>query len=555
MNTKPHTTFARNRNLHEQRRRHFGRFEQLETRELMHGSGLHFDDYHDLPEFLDRDEPAVYVAYDGALAQGGSGFLFGEGGVTKNLTVKGLDARTLDETSGLPMLDSNPNAPVTIHLDFTGNFIGDWWYNSGNSSVHYYNLTTPVFSLDNVATFNTDEQNLIREIWARVAEDFSPFNVNVSTAYYGTFENGKALKVNIGGSNMDWLGENSSGFASIGSFADNAPNQVFVFDLAAWARAGVTDGDGNLLNAAAAIATTATHEAGHAFGLRHHARYAFDGTKITDYDPGTNGWTPIMGDNLAGDRTTWDAGPTDLGAGTMQDDVAVLARSIDGFGLRADDFSNSRSTAFSLQSNEVGLYTGKGIIEQRLDYDVFKFTTQGGTVSITVNAAKFGPNLVPVAELYSTAGFVSSATGGNWTQSIITKNLPAGTYYLQVRGFQDHGSMGQYTFSISTQLSSTTTLLTTTSTTTATTTSTTFTPSINKLSTTKSTSTLDAKSSGGAGSPLMISESPTLPLDEKQSAKPDKLVAARDAVFEQWDGELLETLLDRKRGGTKLGRN
>src|SRR5690606_38885457 len=114
--------------------------------------------------------------------------------------IKGLDARSLDESTGLPMLDSKPNAPVTIHLDFTGNFIGDWWYNSGNSSVHYYNVTTPAFSLDNVVTFNSDEQNLIREIWARVAEDFSPFNINVSTAYYGTFENGKALKVNIGGS-------------------------------------------------------------------------------------------------------------------------------------------------------------------------------------------------------------------------------------------------------------------------------------------------------------------------------------------------------------------
>lgn len=551
MTTKPHTTFARSRNQHIQRTRRFGRLEPLETRDLMHGSALHFDACHDLPELADHDEPGVYVAYDGALAQGGSGFLFSDSIATKNLTIKGLDARTLDESTGLPMLNSNPNAPVTIHLDFTGNFIGDWWYNSGGSSVHYYNVTTPAFSLDNVATFNSDEQNLIREIWARVAEDFSPFNINVSTAYYGTFENGKALKVNIGGSNMDWLRENSSGFASIGSFSDNAPNQVFVFDLAAWARAGVTDGDGNPLNAAAAIATTATHEAGHAFGLRHHARYAFDGTKITDYDPGTNGWTPIMGDNLAGDRTTWDAGPTDVGSTTMQDDVAVLTRAVNGFGFRADDFSNSRSTAVSLQSNEVGVFTGKGIIEQRLDYDVFSFTTQGGTVSIAVNAAKFGPNLVPVAELYSTTGFVSSATGGSWTQSIITKTLPAGTYYLQVRGFQDHGSLGQYTFSISTQLSSTTnlsttTLLTTTSPTTTTTTSTTFTPTTNNFSTSKSTSTFEAKASGGAGSTLMISESPIVPISDSRSAKLTKSAAAHDAVFAQWDGELLESLLGRK---------
>jgi hypothetical protein len=517
MTTKLNQMFARNSKLHFHRTRHFGRLEQLESRDLMHGSALEFDECHTLTASADLDVPGVYAAYDGASAQGGSGSLYSNVSFTKNLTIKDFDARTLDQTAGLPLLDSNPSAPVTLYLDFTGNFIGDWWYNSGNSSVHYYNVSTPAFSLDSLATFNTDEQNLIREIWARVAEDFSPFN--------------------IGGSNMDWLKENSSGFASIGSFADNAPNQVFVFDLAAWARAGVTDGDGNVLNAAAAIATTATHEAGHAFGLRHHARYTFEGTKMTDYDPGTNGWTPIMGDNLAGDRTTWDAGPTDLGAGTMQDDVAVLSRPINGFGFRADDYSNSRSTAVSLFSNEFGVYTGKGTIEQRLDYDVFKFTTSGGTLSITVNAAKFGPNLVPVAELYSTTGFVSSATGGSWTQSIITKTLPAGTYYLQVRGFQDHGSMGQYTFNISTQLFSTVSLSTASSPTTTTTTTTTT-----KYRLTKSMSTLDVKTSGGAGSPMMINESPMVAVAD---VKPVKIAAAHDAVFEHWDGELLETLLCR----------
>ena len=41
-----------------------------------------------------------------------------------------------------------------------------------------------------------------------------------------------------------------------------------------------------------------------------------------------------MGDNLEADRTTWDAGPTDQGAGTSQLDMSVLGGSANGFGLQ-----------------------------------------------------------------------------------------------------------------------------------------------------------------------------------------------------------------------------
>lgn len=553
MTSKRNQFFAQSLKSNVPRSRRLGRLELLEARDLMHGSGFELHECHCLPDVGD-DHPGDYVAYigptaqGGASAQGGSGsYLFLTTSRSKESKTKITDPRTADQQAGLPLLDSNPGAPVTLYLDFNGDFISDWWYNDGSTAVHYYNVSTPAFDFDgNAAKFSTAEADFIREVWARVAEDYSPFNINVSTAYYGGFANGQALKVAIGGSNTTWLGADNSGFASIGSFADNAPNQVFVFDLAAWAQAGVTDGDGNPLNGAAAIATTASHEAGHAFGLRHHARYTFEGTKMTDYDPGTNGWTPIMGDNLAGDRTTWDAGPTDLGAATFQDDVAVLARPINAFGFRPDDYSNSRSTAYALLSNEVGVYTGKGIIEQRLDYDVFTFTTSGGAVSIVVNAAKLGPNLIPVAELYSTTGFVSSATGGSWTQSIITKTLPAGTYYLQVRGFGDHGSMGQYTFSISTELF-TGPLLTTSSTTVDSTKETTTTTTSSPLLT-KSTSTTDVKTSGGAGagSSAMIGETSTTAITDTKPAKPNTAAAVHDAIFAQWDGDQFATPLGRK---------
>jgi hypothetical protein len=358
-----------------------------------------------------------------------------------------------DQEMGLPLLDSKPDAPATLYLDFTGNFESDWWnYDDNGNRVHHLNITTPVFDTDgNPASFSADEKALIKEIWSRVAEDYAPFNINVNTDYYGSFNNGQALKVAIGGDNTDWLHQDASGISVIGSFTSSDPNVVFVFNLVAWANAGVTDSEGRPLDGPAAMATTISHEAGHAFGLRHHSLYNVNGDMIDEYDPGTLGWTPIMGNNKAGDRTTWDAGPTDQGPNTFQDDLAIIGGPANGFGFRADDHGNTMATATPLTPSIIALprLTGKGIINDwRSDVDFFKFTTQGGSFQVEVDAARFGPNLIPVAELWSDHGFVARADAGGFTQSIIHANVPAGTYYVLVKGFGDYGDEGQYTVSV-----------------------------------------------------------------------------------------------------------
>src|SRR5262249_13379730 len=138
----------------------------------------------------------------------------------------------------------------------------------------FNNLSTPVWDMDgNPNSYSAAEQAVIKEVWARVAEDYAPFNINVSTDYYGTFNNGQALHVAIGGNNTDWLHQDASGISSIGSFHDDQPNIVFAFDMVAWAKAGVQDGEGRPMNGPEALATTISHEAGHSFGLRHHSTY------------------------------------------------------------------------------------------------------------------------------------------------------------------------------------------------------------------------------------------------------------------------------------------
>jgi hypothetical protein len=370
-----------------------------------------------------------------------------------------FDPRTLDQQMGMPMLDSNPGAPATLYLDFNGNTeTGFWYYDGSNSRVNVPTFTTPVFDTDgNTGSFSASEQALIKQIWSRVAEDYAPFNINVSTDYYGDFKDKQALHVVIGGNNTDWLHGDASGVSVIGSFSDpSATNEVFVFDMTKWTNVSV---EGKPLDAAAAIATTASHEAGHAFGLRHHSLYNSNGTVANWYNPGTSDWTPIMGENKASDRTTWFAGPTDQGSNTYQDDMAIIAGPTNGFGYRTDDHADIVGFADALTTkNVLGTLIGKGIINTPTDVDVFKFTTQGGPVQITMNANTYGPNLIPVVELRSSAGFVTKATTSSSTQSIINTNLPAGTYYVFAeaptftfngRRFGDYGDVGQYTLSVS----------------------------------------------------------------------------------------------------------
>ena len=59
----------------------------------------------------------------------------------------------------------------------------------------------------------------IREIWARVAEDFRPFDVNVTTINPGTFNDRQAAQVIIGGDGA-FLGGNIGYTAPQGAFSD-----------------------------------------------------------------------------------------------------------------------------------------------------------------------------------------------------------------------------------------------------------------------------------------------------------------------------------------------
>ncbi len=231
---------------------------------------------------------------------------------------------------------------------------------------------------------------------------------------------------------------------------DRFAAQLFVFsdDIFNATFTAAKDNDGRSINLVAAVSNTASHEAGHAFGLEHLAKYV-KGKKVDDYDGGTAEWTPIMGDNLASDRTTWGYGPTAAGPKAFQNDVQILSSTL---GLRPDDHSNSRFNATPLIGSNLTAATpktGKGIIEWQADVDLFKFTATGGPIKVQVKAAEFGPNMWVKAQLWNETGFVAAGVSGlSNFQSIVSASVPAGNYYVVVQGNGGYGHLGQYTVQV-----------------------------------------------------------------------------------------------------------
>jgi Ca2+-binding RTX toxin-like protein len=349
------------------------------------------------------------------------------------LEVEALEGRLLLACNlNVPALSSLPGATSSLYLDFDGD-------TEASVPGAGTNITVPAFDMDgNPSCFSATELSTINEVWQRVSEDYAPFNLNVTTVYPGNFSNKQNLHVDIGGSYKDqaWLtGPPSSGMTTL-SFAGAGPNVVFVFskDIVNWV---------NTAYVGAAVATTCSHEAGHAFGLSHQRTFDANGALGSEYNPGTFDWTPIMGNNLSAARTTWWNGTT-TDQYTTEDELAILSSPLNGFGYRLDDHGNTPATATPLQQTGPQV-SGSGIIEQMSDVDYFSFQTGGGLATLNVNVAAVGANLDARAELYGPSGLIAVSDSDTSLNATISTYLAEGTYYLAVRSHGRYGDLGQYT--------------------------------------------------------------------------------------------------------------
>jgi hypothetical protein len=112
-------------------------------------------------------------------------------------------------------------------LDFRGGWVFGTAWGDGNVSWPAYD------SDDDPNAFTDEELGEMVAIWRAVAEDFAPFNVDVTTIDQIIAEtaNSNYMRIAIGGSAQEVLNENGGGIAYVGVFgAENLQYQpAFVF--------------------------------------------------------------------------------------------------------------------------------------------------------------------------------------------------------------------------------------------------------------------------------------------------------------------------------------
>lgn len=332
-------------------------------------------------------------------------------------------------------LHSRPGATRVIYLDFDGHTTtGMHWnttYNDGEDIV------TPPYSTDgDTASFNTTDYQNIAHMWQRVAEDFAPYEVNVTTEDPGVeglrWTSGGdvhyGIRVCIGGSSTAWYGS-AGGVASLSSFSSSQDTPCFVFPAQL--------GNGNKKYVADAI----SHEVGHTLGLHH------DGVSGgTSYYTGHGDWSPIMGAGYYTPLGQWSRGEYPS-ANNPEDDLAIIASFI---AYRNDDHGNAIATATPVTATNV---FAAGVIETGTDVDVFTFQTGSGNVNLTVRGPSPSPNLDVQAILYDEDSQVIATIDPGTLEASLSMSLPAGTYYVAISGvgagdlatgYSDYGSLGEY---------------------------------------------------------------------------------------------------------------
>lgn len=349
----------------------------------------------------------------------------------KNYFVPFLQLLLAGTISGqVPVMSSYPSASAVLFLDFDGQTV------SGTS----WNTSGPIYcaasGLDNAQ---------ITTVFNRVAEDYRPFNLNVTTdsTKYIAAPVDKRMRV-ILTPTYQWYGS-AGGVAFVNSFiwGDDTPCFVFTGLLSY-----------NVKN----IAEAAAHEAGHTLGLFHQSAYNSSCVKTSEYNAGQGsgeiGWAPIMGVGYYQNFTLWNLGPNPFGCTNMQNDLTVITTQ-NGFGYRSDDHNNTfgSATNATLTNNQ---FTINGVIEQSTDQDMIRFTlpasgrVQLNAVPYNVGTGNAGSDLDMQVTLYNSAQTqISVYNPGALLSSVVDSTLNAGTYYLKVEGkgnmyAPNYASLGSY---------------------------------------------------------------------------------------------------------------
>ncbi|HMK24442.1 MAG TPA: T9SS type A sorting domain-containing protein [Chitinophagaceae bacterium] len=331
----------------------------------------------------------------------------------------------------VPLLNSYPSASALIFLDFDGQTVVNTPWNTNG----------PIYC--GPAGLNTAQMT---EIFNRVAEDYRPFSINITTdsTKYFAAPVAKRMRVIVTVS-YEWYGS-AGGVAFVGSFNWGDDTPCFVFS--------------SLLSYNSKyVAEASSHEAGHTLGLFHQSTYDVNCVKTSEYNSGVGvgeiSWAPIMGVGYTRNMTLWNNGPNSYGCNNVQSDLDIIINPVNGFTYRNDDHAATfpQATNAPFVSNT---FNASGVVERNTDADMFKFTTtaygrfQLNAVPTNVGTGNSGSDLDMQVSIYnSSQTLLNVYNPGNLLSSVIDSFLTAGTYYLKVEGkgniyAPNYASLGSY---------------------------------------------------------------------------------------------------------------
>jgi hypothetical protein len=263
------------------------------------------------------------------------------------------------EDSGVPIYHSKPGAKYTLYLDFDGHA----W--SGHAWARGASIDALPYDTDgNPDVYSADELSVIGNSWAIVAEDFAPFDIDVTT------QEPAVLNDDVGHVLMtDKMDKNGvaifncgcGGVAYVGVFGRNkyasyySPALVYNKSLKG-------------------LSEAISHEFGHNLGLSHDG--SSSRSYYTGHGTGDTDWAPIMGVGYYANVVQWSKGEYS-GATQTQDDLAIIASKL---GYSADDHPTATPLAVTGTDG-----FGEGLIERSTDKDSWTFEATGGSITVTVS--------------------------------------------------------------------------------------------------------------------------------------------------------------------------
>jgi hypothetical protein len=372
------------------------------------------------------------------------------------------------DLSNVFRLHSLPGSNNVLYLDFDGHVLkGTGWSGSTLYALPFDPSGNDIPATE--ANFTDDELTRIFEIWHRVSEDFAAFNIDVTTEEPPVFTptTGRILfthDTDASGASMPYQGAGGVAFTNV--FGNDRYASTYSPAFVYYTNLSTNDAGIAHLNAEAA-----SHEFGHNLGLSH------DGTTTgneyyTGHGEGMVSWAPVMGLPYRKSVTQWSRGEYPY-ANNDQDDLSVIAAKL---GYVGDDHGSTTATATPLYVEPNGdilvsspqfdphnhLDQNKGVIDDVSDTDWFSLDLDTeGRVALTATPAWHsfrtddgrGSNLdIELTLLAETLGVVASSDPINDTNATIDVAVPAGRYFVQIRGvgnqeassYSEYASTGMY---------------------------------------------------------------------------------------------------------------